>query len=87
MMDIKAIRKFIEEAAPIYDKTAPTVAEWLDDLYIRLGDDPRTVTVYEVMQCQMLRLEHGWEHPNYAANRHYKVMNILGKSTVGLAGF
>lgn len=79
LFDYKAVRTFIEEAAAHYDKSAPALVSWLDDTYIALAENPRAVSVWEIMQLQKLRTDGVWEHPNYAQNRWYKVRAELGQ--------
>lgn len=74
-----ATRRFIEDAAAHYDKTAPQLVEWLDEVYRDLEANPRNVTVFELLQLQQLRLDGDWEHPNYAQNRWYKVREAFGR--------
>ena len=89
MFDYKALRRFLEDAGTHYSTSAPTVADWIDEIYIPLAESPRDVSVWEVMQVQQLRdsTSGEWEQPNYAANRAYKVRSILGRDTTGHAGF
>ncbi len=79
MFDYHATRRFIEDAATHYDKSAPALVGWLDELYIALAEAPATVTVFELMQLQQLKMDGEWEHPNYAQNRWYKVRGLLNK--------
>jgi hypothetical protein len=79
--------RFLEEAAGHYDKTAPTVEQFVDNLYRRMGEKPETVTLFEIMTVEELRQDGVWEQPNYAANRIYHLMERLGRPTTGHAGF
>jgi len=76
--NMREFERFLADAAAQYEKTAPTVETWADDLCSRLAD-LRNISVFEL--CQFLALyEHGeWEHPNYAANRCYKVAERIGR--------
>lgn len=87
MLDIEEIRLFLVSVEAHYEKSAPTVSRWADDLYIRLGDDLSSVRVIELLHAQALYQDEEWQHPNYAANRIYKLMHELGQDTTGHAGF
>ena len=87
MINLKALRDFLARVVMQYEKSAPTVSRWADDLYIRVGEDIRSIQLVELLQAQAL-LENGqWEQPNYAANRIYKLMDSLGQDVTGHAGF
>lgn len=77
--DYSSARRFIEEAATHYAKSAPALVDWLDELYMALESNPRDVTVFELLQLQQLRMDGEWEHPNYAQNRWYKVREVFGR--------
>lgn len=77
--DYHAVRAFIEDAATHYAKLSPALADWLDEIYIALNEAPLTVSVFELMQLQQLRMDGEWEQHNYAQNRFYKVRALLGK--------
>jgi hypothetical protein len=77
---------FLEEACTQYEKSAPTVYEYLDDLYIRI-DDMKDVDLREIRFAQRLKENNIWLQPNYAANQTYHLMTELGMKTTGHAGF
>lgn len=78
----------IADGCDQYERSAPTVHTWLDDLYIRLGEDCDHVAVSELLLAVDLRTNDGiWMRPNTAANRVYKLLHRLGRDTVGMAGF
>lgn len=81
--DFEACRKFLEEAVTHYEASAPTVSQYCDELYIRLGDSDR-IDLTEITTIQQLKENDCWEQPNYAANRVYKLRDSLGQSTVGM---
>lgn len=87
MFDLNKFMEFLTDAAMHYAKSAPTVADYLDDLYIRINEKPADVRLVELTRIQGLIEEGTWEHPNYAANRVYHLMQQLGMSTAGQAGF
>jgi SAM-dependent methyltransferase len=80
---------FLTAGCEHYEKTAPTVDDHLEDVYMRLINKGNAVSWYELVQVLQLRdyqsLE--WEHPNYAANRIYKLRHELGMDITGHAGF
>lgn len=84
---LDAIRSRLEEIAEYYDKMAPTVCDWANGLYARLGDEPDNVRLSELVAVEWFREAGQWENPNVAANRIYKLMNRLGQNTEGHAGF
>ena len=87
MIDIEAIQAFLVRVVAQYEKTAPTVSRWADDLHTRLSDDPYSVRLVEVMQAQALLENDVWERADFAANRVYKLMSALGQDTTGHAGY
>ena len=87
MIDLEAIQAFLARVVAHYEKTAPTVSAYADDLYTRLRDDLYSVKLIEVMRVQALLESDVWEHPNLAANRVYKLMSALGQDTTGHAGY
>jgi hypothetical protein len=86
-IDMQAIEGFLVEACERYEHTAPTVCDHINDLYVRLNETPEKVSVLELVRVLGLREEGEWEHPNYAANRIYKLRDRLGMDTTGQAGF
>jgi hypothetical protein len=83
---------FLSQAVGHYEKTAPTVAAYLDDLYIRCNERTEDVRLCEITAVRALYAADGdrpgtWESPCYAANRIYKLMHRLGMDTTGQAGF
>lgn len=87
IIDRQQLDKAIEAACEHYQHSAPTVADWLDDLYIRLGEQPDSVALVEVFAVERLWDGDEWQQPNYAANAVYKLQERLGRETVGQAGF
>lgn len=85
--DANAFMAFLIDATGHYEKSAPTVADHLDDLYRRLSEDCSLVTVLEIIRVAGLFEAGQWEHPNYAANRIYKMRSQLGMDTTGELGF
>lgn len=87
MIDMGAVRQRIKQAVNHYEHSAPTVAEYLNRLYIRINEEPAGVRLPELLFVSRLNEDFLWMHPNYAANTLYHMMHRLGMSTVGHAGF
>lgn len=81
------IRGELEAVAGHYDKSAPTVCDWANDLYARMGDSPDSVRLSELLAVSGFREGSVWEQANIAANRIYKLMTRLGQDTTGHAGY
>lgn len=85
--DIVIFREFLEKLVKQYENTAPTVAQYCDDLYIRVGDRA-PVNLEEIIVVTRLLVEpERFESPNIAANQLYKLQNRLGQDTTGHAGY
>jgi hypothetical protein len=87
MINIMTIRAYLKLVVLEYEKSAPTVSAWADDLFIRLGEGMRNVLIIELLSAKDLHSHDGWEAPQYAANKVYKLMNELGQDTTGHAGY
>lgn len=87
MFSFEATEQFIIEAVTHYEHSAPTVAAYINDLYLRLNENPDSVRLVEITTIGRL-LENGiWDAPNMAANRIYHLMDRLGLDTTGHLGF
>lgn len=82
--DYHAFAKFATEACDHYEKTAPAVRDYVDDVYMRMQDDPGSIRLTEVTFIGRLRDEGEWMHPNYAQNSLMHHLDRLGRSTVGM---
>lgn len=87
MLDLDPVMKRIEEACGRYEKTAPTVCDYLNGLYVRINEDATAVRLAELMFVGRLVEDGTWMHPNYAANAVYHLMDRIGMDTTGQAGF
>jgi len=87
MFDLNTIRAYLAHVVAFYEESAPTVSQWADDLYVRLGDNPREVKLGEIMAALSLREDTVWLHPNYAANFIFKTMHEYGQDVTGHFGF
>jgi hypothetical protein len=81
------LNRFIEEASTYYEKSAPPLDDYLDNLYRRLQSKLLDVNLREITFVESLRSDGEWMQPNYAANRLYHLMESLGLDTTGHAGF
>lgn len=79
--------KFLEDACKHYEKSAPTVEKYLNELYIRIDEMKTPVDLKEIRFVQRLKECGQWLHPNYAANQLYHLMDDLGMDTTGHVGF
>jgi hypothetical protein len=88
-LDMKGARKFIEEAMNHYDKRkAPGwFTDWLDDLYIRLGENWATITLDELVTLANLNRDGDWQAEPFAVNMVYKMFDRLGRDTTGIVGY
>lgn len=83
----QALLDHVAHMCHYYEKTAPTVSDYLDGLYQRLERKPDDVRLSEILMAQRL-LENGlYMAPALAANTVYKLMNRLGMDTTGHAGY
>jgi hypothetical protein len=93
-LDINAARNFSQQAMNHYVECKAPVwfTDWLDDLYIRLGENWRNITVDELATLAELG-DYGPEYPEYwlmqslAVNIVYKLFDRLGRDTTGIAGY
>jgi len=88
-IDTDNIRKFLESACLHYEKSSPAVSNYLDDLYIRVGEDTQHVTLFELLRSQQLYdVESGeYMNANLAQNTVYKTLDILGMNNTGMIDF
>lgn len=78
---------FLTQACEVYEKSAPTVYNHCNDLYVRISEQPKSVTLKELFCVSRLLEEDQWEQANYAANRIYHLRTELKMDTTGQAGF
>ena len=86
MIDIDGMMKALSEICKQYEKTAPAVSQWADDLYMRLQEEPDTIMLGELMIINHLMAD-GWLSPNHAQNTLYHRLDRLGMSTVGMIDY
>lgn len=78
---------FVSDACDQYERSAPTVADYLDQLYRRISNKNPPVQLQEITGIEKLRDDGAWLQPNYAANMIYHLMTEVGLDTTGQAGF
>ncbi len=88
-ISVSSVRTFVAEAMNHYLKIkAPGwFTDWLDELYVRLWDEPKNVTLYELLTLQRLREDGCWMAQPLAVNMVYKMYDALGRSTAGMLGY
>jgi len=77
----------LTKAAEHYEKSAPTVSNWCNDLFIRINENGDAVALSELTFLSRFVEEDTWMQPNYAANQLYHLLHRLGRDTSGMAGF
>ena len=70
-----------------YEKSAPTVNEWANDVCIRISEKPETVVLPELLFVGRLQENGEWLAANYAANQLYHLLHRLGRDVSGHAGY
>ncbi len=82
------LRKYLEDVVMHYEAIAPTVSQYADAVYVRLGDGAE-ISLWEV--TGLMRLydvdNNRFITPSYAANTIFKLMAQHGKDTTGHLGF
>ena len=68
------------KVAEKFEKTAPTVSAWVERIYMAKDTEITLADIHLLAQLEEMQ-------PNYAANRVYKLMNLLGQDTTGHLGF
>jgi hypothetical protein len=88
MVDYDKLQETLERIVLHFEKTAPTVSNWANDLYIRLAEDIDSVRLVEIrLAGRIYSREEGLMQPSEAANQVFKLMHRLGQDTTGQAGF
>lgn len=86
-LDLEPTLRLLTDAADHYEKSAPTVCEYVNDLYSRINERAEEVRLSELFFVGRLLEEGQWMQPNYAANQVYHLMSRLGMNVTGHAGF
>jgi hypothetical protein len=85
---VEKFKQFLAEAVHHYEQSAPRLSEWLEEMYIRLGEDEwKTITLEEIQQIQYLHADDCWLGAEWAQNNIYRLLNRMGKDTTKIAGF
>lgn len=84
---LNAIDSLLVSISSHYEKSAPVVSDWADEMYRRISREPNGVSLSEVCFAARLFIGNQWMQPNYAANQLYKLLSSLGRDTTGMAGF
>lgn len=84
MIDFAALDARLVEATGHYEKTAPVVSNYCNELYARLRDEPEKIVLTEILFVGRLVEEGEWMHPNYAANQLLHVLDRIGRDTSGM---
>lgn len=86
MLNMHDYCKALTAACDHYEKTAPTVRDHCDDLYIRINEAPEKVSLAELLGTAGV-WNGGFQPANFAANMIYKLRYRLGMDTTGNAGY
>lgn len=87
ILDIKAARTFIEQAIKHYQRAPGWFTDWLDDLYIRLGENYGPITLDELFTLTRLYSDESWMPEQFAVNIVYHLFDRLGRDTSGIIGY
>lgn len=89
-LDISAAKRFIMVALLHYtERQSPAwFTDWLNDLYIRLREESRAITLDELLTLSSLEETSGQLMPEpLAVNTVYKMLDRLGRDTSGIIGY
>jgi len=67
----------------VYEHGPGWFVEWLEDLYTRVQDDLKAVSLYELVTLNRL-YDDGWLPESLAVNMVYKMYDALGRDTTGI---
>jgi hypothetical protein len=88
MIDFDMLQATLEKVVGAYEKTAPTVSDWANDLFIRISEDMDSIRLVEIMMAGRIYNEReGFMGPHEAANQVFKLMHRMGQDTKGHFGF
>ncbi len=83
MINLDTIQSELSKICAYYEKSAPAVSQWADDLYMRLSDNPHIVLLGEIMIINHLYSDNGFVHPSFAQNTVYHLLDRLQLNTFG----
>ena len=78
------LQQFIEAAVQQYGRGPAWLVNWLEDLYLRLQEDLRRISLYELEMLSRLHDAAGWLPEPLAVNMIYKMFSHLGWDTTGI---
>lgn len=85
---VEKFKTFLTEAVKHYAENAPHLSEWLDGMYIRLGEEAwKTITLEEIQQIQYLYADNCWLNPSNAENNIYRLLNRQGQDASKVLGY
>jgi hypothetical protein len=87
LIDYSKFEEGIQALMLAYEKAAPAVADWVEDVYVRAGKSPETVSMADLHFLGQLFSEDGPIHPHLAQNALVHHLRRTGKSTNGLLSF
>lgn len=87
-LSVDKFKQFLAEGVKHYEQSAPRLSNWLEEMYIRLGEEGwKTITLEEIQQIQYLYADDCWLAAEWAQNNIYRLLNRMGKDTTKIAGF
>lgn len=89
MIDFDAIQAGLEKIVNHFEKSAPTVSNWANDLFIKVSEDFDAIRLVEIRTAERIISDcmGSLNGSSYAANMVYKLKNRLGQDTTGDFGF
>ena len=88
MINFDRLNQTITNCCNHYEKSAPIVSRWLDQLYVRIDETPENVVLTELMFVVRLENSEGIRlDPNSATNQLYHLQDRLSQDTTGNIGY
>ena len=86
--DDQIVKELLTACCIHFEKTAPIVSQWADDLYIRIQENTSLVTLKELITINLLSDDfNNWINANYATNIVYKCVESLKQDCTGMLSF
>lgn len=86
-INITDMQSFILSAEYHYEKAPGWFTDWLDDLYIRLGENWGPITLDEIVTLDKLYENDTWMPEPLAVNTVYKLFDRLKRDTTGIISY